>query len=112
MKDNCAKSGFGHQVKVEKIENSGAAAAYVSKYIGKSLEGVELPKKFRRVRCSNDWEKLADLTGQSDNVDWLVCNTRESLWSACEECQRQKLTMVDMRTGEYFDYSDACESWY
>jgi len=103
---------MGHQAKVELIEGDGKAASYVSKYIGKSLKGQPLPPHFRRVRCSQEWAALVDLVGQSDNYDWLVCNTTTSLWAATEQCQKERRVMIDGRTGEYFDYSDACETWY
>jgi len=113
IKDNARNCGLGYEAEVESIESDGAAAAYVSKYIGKSLAaGGKLPAHFRRVRCSQNWTALADLVGQSDNYDWLVCNTTSSLWAATEQCQRDRRTMIDGRTGEYFDYQDACEIWY
>jgi len=112
MKDNARSCGLGYQAKVELVESDGKAAAYVSKYIGKSLVGQQLPPHFRRVRCTQNWAALADLVGQSDNYDWLVCNTTTSLWAATEECQKERRTMIDGRTGEYFDYGEACETWY
>jgi hypothetical protein len=113
MKNNARECGFGYQVEVKPIEEDTAAAAYVSKYIAKSLGGFKLPAHFRRVRCSQNWTPLDDLTnGQSDNFDWLVCNTTSSLWAATEQCQTERRTMIDGRTGEYFDYQDACDTWY
>jgi len=111
-KNNARACGMGYQAKVEPVESDGKAAAYVSKYIGKSLAGQQLPPHFRRVRCSQNWTALADLVGQSDNYNWLVCNTTASLWAATEECQRERRTMIDGSTGEYFDYQGACETWY
>lgn len=112
MKDNCAKSGFGYQAKIENVENVGKAAVYTSKYIGKSLDGHPLPPKFRRVRVSQGWERVKEDVRQVGEYDWLVCNTTSSLWAATEECQRQARDMVDLKTGEFFDYSDACANWY
>jgi len=113
-KDNARACGLGFQAKVELIENDGKAAAYVSKYIGKSLGGERLPSHFRRVRCSQNWAPLAQLEGNiaSGDFDWVVCNTTTSLWAATEQCQAEKRTMIDGATGEYFDYQDAIETWY
>lgn len=111
-KNNARACGMGFQAKVEPVESDGKAAAYVSKYIGKSLGGQPLPPHFRRVRCSQNWTALADLVGQSDHYNWLVCNTTTSLWAATEQCQKERRTMIDGRTGEYFDYGEACETWY
>lgn len=113
LKDACSECGFGHQADVQKVEGEGHAAAYIAKYLGKSLEGLRLPDKFRRVRCSQGWAALPDLTdGQASDADWLVCGSHASLFAAVEECQKQNLTMIDVATGEYFDYGDAIEHWY
>lgn len=113
-KDNARSCGMGFMAKVEDIRDDGKAAAYVSKYIGKSLAGQQLPSHFRRVRCSQNWTPLAQLEAheQSANYDWLVCNTTAALWACVEQCQAEKRDIVDGSTGEYFDYQDACDTWY
>lgn len=111
-KDNNAYSGLGYQAKVRTVENEGSAAGYVSKYLAKSLEGAMFPPKFRRIRVTNNWAELPTLHEPSNAYNWLVCHTTTSLWAAVEECQEKRLSMVDMRTGEYFDYQDACDTWY
>jgi len=112
MKDNCAKSGFGHQAKVRIVENEGQAAGYTAKYIGKSLGGQPLPPHFRRVRTSQGWEKAIEISRFPSDADWLACNTTTSLWAAVEECQAKNYAMIDGVTGEFFDYQDAVEHWY
>lgn len=114
FKKNARQCGLGYQADARKVENDGAAAAYVSKYLAKSLGGDKLPSNFRRVRCSQNWATLAQLEDneQSGNFDWLVCNTHQSLWAACEECQKNRTMMVDGSTGEYFDYGEAIDTWY
>lgn len=113
-KDNARACGLGYEAKVEPIESDGKAAAYVSKYISKSLGGQPLPRKFRRVRCTQNWTALAQLEAhqQAGDFNWLVCNSHTSLWAAVEECQAEKRDMIDGSTGEYFDYQDAIETWY
>jgi len=112
MKNNARSCGLGYEADVQNIESDGMAAAYVSKYIGKSLGGKPLPSHFRRVRCSQNWASLADLREQTDAFDWLVCNTTTALWACVEQCQTEKRSMVDGHTGEYFDYGDAIDTWY
>lgn len=113
MKTNARQCGFGFQADVQKITGDGMAAAYVSKYIGKSLGGKPLPPHFRRVRCTQNWAELADFTqGAGAEFDWLVCNTTTALWAATEQCQAEKRDMVRGETGEYFDYQEAIETWY
>jgi hypothetical protein len=113
-KDNARSCGMGFQAKVEDINSDGKAAAYVSKYIGKSLGGHSLPPHFRRVRCSQNWAALAQLEAheQSSEFDWVVCNSTTALWSCVEQCQQERRNMIDGATGEYFDYQDACDTWY
>lgn len=113
-KDNARACGMGYQSEVETIDNDGKAAAYVSKYIGKSISGLSLPSRFRRVRCSQNWAALApmEVHEQSSNFDWLVCNTTTSLWASVEQCQQERRNMIDGSTGEYFDYQEAIDTWY
>lgn len=111
VKDNAYKSGFGYIANVQKVYGEAHVAAYVSKYIGKGLGEGELPHKFRRVRCSENWTPLAQLENHvaSGDYDWLVCGTTISLWAATEQCQRENRSMVDAQTGEFFDYGEAAE---
>lgn len=55
LKDLAWHYGFGYQAKEILIE-SPAAASYVAKYASKGDKSI--PKGFRRVRASQDWEKL------------------------------------------------------
>ena len=55
LKDLAYHYGFGYQAKEIKIE-SPQAAQYVAKYASKGDKSI--PKGFRRVRASQDWEKL------------------------------------------------------
>lgn len=110
-KDSFAYSGLGYQTKIRAVENEGSAAGYVSKYIGKSLVGIELPTRLRRIRVSQGWAKLPELHESSGNYEWWTCNSPEALLNACTECQRRHLTMVDMRSGEVFDYPDITSEW-
>ena len=45
-------------VDVDFIQQAVAAAAYVTKYLAKSLEFTRWPKGFRRVRTSRNWPTL------------------------------------------------------
>lgn len=111
-KIDLTKCGFGYQTDIKKVENEGVAAAYVSKYIGKSLGGMCLPQHFRRVRVTANWATLPELHESPGQYDWLVCRTKESLFRAVETCQQTKTTMIELRTGIYFDYGEAVDHWY
>lgn len=54
IKDFAVRIGFGHQA-YDEIITGRKAAAYVAKYASKGTP--EIPKNFRRVRCSRNWRK-------------------------------------------------------
>lgn len=60
LKDMAMYAGFGYQAK-EKPVNSQKAMYYVAKYASKQAQ--ETPKKFRRVRASQNWAKLPAFEG-------------------------------------------------
>jgi len=55
LKDLAAHHGFGYQAK-EVLIGSKQAGQYVAKYASKGDKSI--PRGFRRVRASRDWEKL------------------------------------------------------
>jgi len=55
LKDLAAHHGFGYQAK-EILIGSKQAGQYVAKYASKGDKSI--PRGFRRVRASQDWEKL------------------------------------------------------
>jgi hypothetical protein len=55
LKDLAAHHGFGYQAK-EVIIQSKQAGLYVAKYASKG--DASIPRGFRRVRASQDWQKL------------------------------------------------------
>jgi hypothetical protein len=55
LKDLAAHNGFGYQAKEILIESK-QAGLYVAKYASKGDKSI--PRGFRRVRASQDWEKL------------------------------------------------------
>lgn len=58
LKDLAVSCGFGHQAYDEKVKDK-RAAHYVAKYLTK--QSPVTPKRFHRVRCSEDWPKLPDI---------------------------------------------------
>lgn len=58
LKGNARECGLGYHAKSIKVEGDGKGAWYVSKYLHKSFE-VEWPKKFRRIRKSQNWWMMA-----------------------------------------------------
>jgi hypothetical protein len=113
LKDNAAQCGFGFMADIQPVTSERAVAGYVTKYLTKSLAGMELPQKTRRVRASENWYKLPENDGGLVVDDgWLTCTTKAGLWAFVEAARAENLTIVNPRTGELFDYADACETWY
>lgn len=54
-KDNARECGFGFQSDVQEVKSLGGVGSYVSKYLTKSLEIENAPRRFRRVRLSHGW---------------------------------------------------------
>jgi len=109
VKDNARKRGFGFMADVQPLESVGKAAAYCAKYLGKGLGAVSLPPHFRRIRLSQNFPTNDPDNGRIRDFDWLVCRSPAALWAACEECQKLGYNMVDLETGEVFDFLDMLE---
>lgn len=57
-KDNARSSGMGHQSKALAMENPGAVAGYVAKYLLKSTDqATRYPRGMRRVNVSQNWPR-------------------------------------------------------
>lgn len=55
LKDNAFECGFGYQAKVDPVDHAPGVAAYMTKYMAKSMTFTQWPDKFRRVRRSQNW---------------------------------------------------------
>lgn len=106
VKDNARKRGLGFMADVQPLESVGKAAAYCAKYLGKGLGAIALPPHFRRIRLSQNFPTNDPDNGRIRDFDWLVCRSPAALWAACEECQKLGYNMVDLETGEVFDFLD------
>lgn len=60
IKDTAKKSGLGYIANVRYVDSGPAAAAYLSKYIGKDFCKLVWPPRFRRVRTSQNWPRVDD----------------------------------------------------
>jgi len=60
-KDNARQSGLGYMDEETHIRKPQGAAAYVAKYLSKSLEVLDWPGNFHRVRTSRRWPPLQAL---------------------------------------------------
>jgi hypothetical protein len=70
--------GLGYEEEEEKLRTPTGAAAYVVKYLSKSLARSRWPRGFRRVRTSRTWPKLPPLD-QPENWQFEALNPRYQL---------------------------------
>jgi hypothetical protein len=59
--DNARASGMGYKCDESEVRTAQGSAAYVVKYLSKSLVVEEWPARFRRIRSSRDWPPLPEL---------------------------------------------------
>jgi len=105
LKTAARRRGLGYMVDVSQINNASFASSYVTKYISKSL-AFNVPAHFRRVRASENWVKIPKPESVLSRLEWDYVGTNGALLSVYEECYRQKLSLVDVRTGELFEDED------
>ncbi len=60
-KDNARSCGLGYQADEQEVKTLGIGG-YVGKYLGKTIGSVDWPKNARRVRTSQGWPPLPDLS--------------------------------------------------
>lgn len=60
-KDNARACGFGYQNDAQEVVAVGGVAAYVTKYLSKTLQFSNMPPGTRRIRTSQGWPKLPEL---------------------------------------------------
>jgi len=112
LKDNGRECGFGFMNSVgrkdhedEEIRTVFQVGRYVAKYLSKQL-GDDAPKRFRRIRTSEGWQKMPLPNTGEGNYDWHYIGGNGALNAAYDECERAHLTMIDIRTGEAFEDVD------
>lgn len=105
LKDNARKRGLGYMADVRKVADVGNAARYVTKYVGKDL-GADVPPKFRRVRVSQGWAEIPKPITEHNLYRWEYVLGERDLDIIMARCQERKIDMVNIQTGEFWDYND------
>jgi hypothetical protein len=105
LKDNARKRGLGYMADVSPIHHSGSAEKYVTKYVGKSL-GDDVPERFRRVRVSQNWAEIPEPDSPTKNLTWEYVASNGALQTVYEQCEERGISLIDIKTGEYFDDVD------
>lgn len=78
-KDNAYKAGLGYMADAQVMDDPVEAAGYVSKYLGKQLQGFQWPQGFRRIRMTSNWPRLAPQI-PDERYDYEVFKSKGALW--------------------------------
>lgn len=105
MKDHPAQCGLGYMNDVRPVNNSGLAAWYVSKYVGKTLEVDKWPEHFRRVRPSIKWPEQDEMEGTIDGLNWAIVQPGK-LENLIMEFWQQGYNVINLKTGELIEGID------
>lgn len=97
--------GLGYKLDVSAIVSSLAAQKYVIKYVGKSL-GEDVPKKFHRVRVSQDWPVIPRPETPSSNLKWEYTRSEQVVFLMLREAQEKHFSVINQHSGENFDIDD------
>lgn len=105
MKDKPRECGLGYMNDVRPVDNSGLAAWYVVKYVGKSLEVTDWPEHFRRVRPSVGWPEQPEREGAIEDLVWKLIQPH-NLEKVIEALWGENLNVIDLKTGEIIEGID------
>jgi hypothetical protein len=92
-KDNARACGLGYQVDLQEIKRDGGVAAYITKYLTKSVLEPQFAKGFRRVRTTRGWPKLPPMEARSGLV-FEALERGESVASAVDQARRNGYRVV------------------
>lgn len=105
LKDNAAECGLGFMASVSRLREARFATSYVSKYLGKALP-ESTPTHFRRVRVSKAWANVPAPVNEYSELSWQYVGGNGELNMLYRRCTDERLTMIDVRTGEIFEDVD------
>jgi len=105
LKDNARKRGLGFMADVTEVKTTKGATGYVTKYVGKDL-GEDVPKGFRRVRVSQGWAEIPKPETEHNLYRWEYILNEQDLAIIVERCQKRHIDMVNVKTGEFWDWDD------
>lgn len=105
LKDIVRKRGLGYKLDVSAIVSSLDAQKYVIKYVGKSL-GEGVPKKFHRVRVSQNWPVVSRPNTETSSLKWEFTRSEDVLLSMLRQAQNQRITVINQKTKLPFDLED------
>jgi len=105
LKDNARSRGLGYKCEASRISDPRRVAFYVAKYLGKSLDHNYDPH-FRRVRASRNFPDVPEPNNSLVELRWQYVGTNGALQIVYEECKREGVSLIDLKTGELFDDVD------
>jgi len=93
FKDNARECGMGYQVDSQEVISLGGVAAYVTKYLTKSIVEPQFAKGFRRVRTTRNWPKLPEKIPR-DGLSFVLFEHDETLQDAAREARAHGYEVV------------------
>jgi len=105
LKDNARSRGLGYKCEASRIVDPRRAAFYVAKYLSKSLDHNHAPH-FRRIRASRNFPDIPEPDNSLVELRWQYVGTNGALQIVYEECKREGVSLIDLKTGELFDDVD------
>jgi len=110
-KDNARACGFGYQADLKEVERVGGVAAYIGKYISKSLVNANLPKRFHRVRASNGFPTLPQ-TERDDGWETLALKPDQVLQEVADIWRAQGFNVVFTDSESAYAAYSVFGEWY
>jgi len=102
LKDAAAEVGLGYMNDIEPIKEPQYAAAYASKYVGKSLGVKDWPPNFRRIRTSVGWPELRREESIGQNLNWNISDARK-IHEIIERFWTVGFDAINLNTGEVIE---------
>ncbi len=100
-KDVPPSCGFGYMNDVQDVENSAGVAAYVSKYLAKSLR-ENWPKGWRRISSSRGWP-MPEVDDVDDGKLWVVAKRAVDVRMEYESIEAQDFN-IDVDADVFGDF--------
>jgi len=107
------KAGLGAQCNISRVRSPSGAARYMAKYLFKAAQSTKWPKGWKRIRYSQNWDKLPEPedTGAFavlTNVEWDVVRSYKVIVTddanVFEKCRKHFVLGVFITVeGEIFD---------
>lgn len=104
-KDAPRACGMGYQSDLQDVRSAGSVAAYIGKYLTKTLQFSNFGRGFRRVRKSQDWPELPEL---QQPPEWIIYRLPDyaSLQGETKRLRQQGYTVATAGSSSAWGFID------